>query len=192
PADARGLGLSKIAYRYVGGLLEHGRAMAGVICPTVNSYKRIGVGAPASGATWAPAYVTYGGNNRTVMLRVPDAGRVEHRGVDGSANPYLAMTAILAAGLDGIDRDVDPGEPVHDDLLALPAERLAERGIHHLPATLDRAVDELVRDRVLREALGQVPGGDYVDYYAGVKQAEFGAYHATVSDWETNRYLTLF
>ncbi|MQA85367.1 MAG: type III glutamate--ammonia ligase [Streptosporangiales bacterium] len=191
-ADGRGLGLSKVAYRYIGGLLEHGRAMAGVVCPTVNSYKRIGVGAPTSGSTWAPAYVAYGGNNRTVMLRVPEAGRVEHRGVDGSANPYVAMTALLASGLDGIDRDLDPGEPVHDDLLALSAEAVAERGIAHLPATLDGAVAELVRDDVLREALGRVRGGDYVDYYAKVKRAEFAEYHTVVSRWETDRYLTLF
>ena len=107
--DTDRLGLSKTAYSYIGGLIAHGRAMAGVICPTVNSYKRIGVGAPLSGSTWAPAYVAYGGNNRSLMLRVPEAGRVEHRGVDGSANPYLAATVLLAAGLDGIDRGLRPG-----------------------------------------------------------------------------------
>ena len=192
PTDGRGLGLSKVAYRYVGGLLEHGRSMAALICPTVNSYKRIGVGAPTSGSTWAPAYVTYGGNNRTVMLRVPDAGRVEHRGVDGSANPYLAMTALLAAGLDGIDRDLDPGEPVYDDLLALSADEIARRGITALPMTLHDAADELVRDEVLRGALGRVPGGDFVDYYARVKRSEFAEYHSAVSRWEVDRYLTLF
>lgn len=190
--DGRGLGLSKVAYRYVGGLMEHGRSMAAVICPTVNSYKRIGVGAPASGSTWAPAYVAFGGNNRTVMLRTPEAGRVEHRGVDGSANPYLAMTSLLAAGLDGIDRDLDPGEPVYDDLLALSADEVARRGITHLPATLHEAAGELVADDVLREALGKVPGGDYIDYYARVKKTEFAEYHSVVSRWEVDRYLTLF
>ena len=185
------LGLSKTAYHYIGGLLEHGRATAGIICPTVNSYKRIGVGKPASGSTWAPAYVAYGGNNRTVMLRVPEGGRVEHRGVDGSANPYLASVALLAAGLDGIERSLDPGDPVTDDLFALPPEEVARRRITHLPRTLDAAVDELVADPVLRDALGRVRDGDFVDYYAGVKRAEFGEYHATVSDWEIDRYLTL-
>jgi glutamine synthetase len=189
--DSDRLGLSKTAYSYIGGLMAHGRAMAGVVCPTVNSYKRIGVGAPQSGSTWAPAYVAYGGNNRSLMLRVPDAGRVEHRGVDGSANPYLASAVLLAAGLDGIDRGMDPGEQVTDDMFALGVEEVARRGIVHLPKTLDRALEELVADHVLRNALGRVPGGDFIDYYAGVKQTEFDAYHATVSEWEIDRYLTL-
>ena len=189
--EADALGLSKTAYAYIGGLLEHGRASAGVICPTVNSYKRIGVGAPTSGSTWAPAYVAYGGNNRSLMLRVPEGGRVEHRGVDGSANPYLASAVLLAAGLDGIDRGLHPGEPVTDNLFALPLQEVARRGIQHLPKTLDRAIEELVADSVLRTALGPVPDGDFIDYFAQVKQAEFDAYHSTVSDWELDRYLTL-
>jgi glutamine synthetase len=185
------LGLSKAAYAYIGGLLEHGRASAGVICPTVNSYKRIGVRAPTSGSTWAPAYVAYGGNNRSLLLRVPEGGRVEHRGVDGSANPYLASAVLLAAGLDGIDRNLHPGDPVTDNLFALPVDEVARRGIEHLPKTLDRALEELVADPVLRAALGPVPDGDFIDYFAQVKQAEFDAYHATVSEWEIDRYLTL-
>jgi len=189
--DTDRLGLSKTAYAYIGGLMAHGRAMAGVVCPTVNSYKRIGVGAPQSGSTWAPAFVAYGGNNRSVMLRVPDAGRVEHRGVDGSANPYLAAAVLLAAGLDGIDRGLDPGEQVTDDMFALSVEEAAGRGIAQLPKTLDRALEELVANSVLRRALGRVPDGDFIDYYADVKQAEFDAYHATVSGWEIDRYLTL-
>jgi glutamine synthetase len=189
--DIDELGLSKTAYAYIGGLMEHGRATAGVICPTVNSYKRIGVGAPTSGSTWAPAYVAYGGNNRTLMLRVPQGGRVEHRAVDGSANPYLAAAALLAAGLDGIDRALDPGPQVTDNLFALTTDEVAARGIAHLPKTLDRAIEELVADPVLRAALGPVPGGDFIDYYARVKQAEFDAYHATVSEWEIDRYLSL-
>ncbi len=189
--DGRELGLSKTAYSYLGGLMAHGRSVSAMICPTVNSYKRIGVGRPSSGSTWAPAYVAYGGNNRTVMLRIPDGGRIEHRGVDGAANPYLASAALLAAGIDGVERELDPGEPVHDDLYALPAEEVARRGIAHLPRTLDAAVRELVGDTVLRAALGRVPGGDFIDYYARIKQAEFDEYHASVSDWEIERYLTL-
>ncbi len=191
-ADGRDLGLSKTAYRYIGGLIEHGRAMAAVTCPTVNSYKRIGVGAPASGSTWAPAYVAYGGNNRTVMLRVPEAGRVEHRGVDGSANPYLASAAILAAGLDGIDRELDPGEPVTGNLFELSAQQVASRGITCLPATLAEAAAEVTADPVLRGAFGKVRDGDYIDYFAAIKKAEFAEYHAAVSSWEIGRYLTAF
>ncbi|MDQ3506247.1 MAG: type III glutamate--ammonia ligase [Actinomycetota bacterium] len=189
--DPRGLGLSDIAYSYIGGLIEHGRMLSALICPTVNSYKRIGVGPPSSGATWAPAYVAYGGNNRTLMLRVPEGDRVEHRAVDGSANPYLAATGMLAAGLDGVERGLDPGPPVDDNLLVLSAGAIADRGIQHLPRTLDRAVDELVTDDVLRTALGKVGDGDFIDYYAEVKRAEFNDYHSTVSQWEVERYLTL-
>jgi glutamine synthetase len=189
--DGRGLGLSKTAYHYLGGLMAHGRSVAGVICPSVNSYKRIGVGAPNSGATWAPAYVAYGGNNRTLMLRIPEGGRVEHRGVDGAANPYLASAVLLASGMDGIEHQLDPGEPVHDNLFALSADEVAAREINHLPRTLDGAVRELVGDDVLRAALGKVPGGDFIDYYAKVKQDEFDEYHANVSEWEVQRYLSL-
>ena len=192
PADPRGLGLSDMAYHYIGGLIEHAPALTAVICPSVNSYKRFGVGAPKSGATWAPAYATYGGNNRTQMLRVPDAGRVENRACDGSANPYLALAAQLAAGLDGIDRGLDPGEPNRDNLHALSAEEVASRGIGALPPTLLHSVDELVADSVLREALGKTPDGHYVDYYAKVKREEFHTWHSVVSDWEVERYLTLF
>jgi glutamine synthetase len=192
PQDSRGLGLSELAYHYIGGLIAHGPAMAAVTCPTVNSYKRFGVGAPASGATWAPAYATYGGNNRTQMLRVPDGNRVENRACDGAANPYLALTVQLAAGLDGIDRDLDPGEPNRDNLHVVPAEQVAARGIKSLPPTLLHAADELVTDDVLREALGKTPDGDYIDYYARIKRDEFRAWHSVVSDWEVERYLTLF
>jgi glutamine synthetase len=192
PGDPRGLGLSEMAYHYIGGLIAHGPALAAVTCPTVNSYKRFGVGAPQSGATWAPAYATYGGNNRTQMLRVPDAGRVENRAVDGSANPYLAMAAQLAAGLDGIDRGLDPGEPNRDNLHVVPAEEVAARGIKSLPPTLLHAADELVTDDVLRAALGKTPDGDYIDYFAKIKREEFHTWHSVVSDWEVERYLTLF
>jgi glutamine synthetase len=192
PGDARGLGLSQLAYHYIGGLIAHAPALAAVTCPTVNSYKRMGAGAPLSGATWAPAYATYGGNNRTQMLRVPDGGRVENRACDGSANPYLAMAVQLAAGLDGIDRGLDPGEPNRDNLHVLPAEEVTRRGIRSLPPTLLHAADELVADDVLREALGKTPDGDYVDYYAKVKREEFHAWHSVVSGWEVERYLTLF
>ncbi len=192
PSDSRGLGMSQLGYQYIAGLIDHGPALAGVTCPTVNSYKRMGVGAPLSGATWAPAYATYGGNNRTQMLRVPEAGRVENRAVDGSANPYLAMAAQLAAGLDGIDRGLDPGEPNQDNLYLLSADEVGSRGIRTLPPTLLHAMDELVADDVMRDALGKTADGDYVDYYAKVKREEFHAWHSVVSDWEVERYLTLY
>jgi glutamine synthetase len=188
--DSRGLGLSALAYGFLGGVLEHATALAAVTCPTVNSYKRLSAGAPLSGAAWAPGYVTYGRNNRTQMIRVPAPGRIEARCVDGSANPYLALTTLLTAGLDGIDRGLDPGEPNVDNLFLVDPAELAQRGVRRLPPTLSHAVDELVADEVLRAGLGKVPGGEYVDYYADIKRAEFNEYHAHVSGWEIDRYLT--
>jgi glutamine synthetase len=191
PADPRGFGMSPEAYGFIGGLLAHARAASAVTCPTVNSYKRMGAAAPNSGATWAPSYVAWGGNNRTHMLRIPEPGRIEDRGVDGSANPYLALTVLCAAGLDGIDRGLDPGTPNRDNLYDLTEAQAAARGIVAMPPTLLHAADELVGDTVLREALGKTRDGEYIDYYAGVKRNEFLAYHSTVSPWEIETYLTL-
>jgi glutamine synthetase len=191
-ADPRGLGLSPMAYQFIAGLIEHAQAATAVTCPSVNSYKRMGVGAPTSGATWAPSYATYGGNNRTQMLRIPEGGRIEHRGCDGAANPYLALAVMLASGLDGVDRELDPGEPNTDNLYELSAAEVAERGIVSMPPTLLHACEKLTADDVLRDSLGKVRGGDYIDYFAAVKREEFAEYHAVVSEWETDRYLTLF
>jgi glutamine synthetase len=188
--DQRKLGLSELAYQFIGGVLEHAAGLTAVACPTVNSYKRVSAGAPLSGAAWAPGFVTYGGNNRTQMIRVPDSGRIEVRVVDGLANPYLAITGLLAAGLDGIDKSVDPGEPNKENLFDVDAAVVTGRGIGQLPATLIEAAAALAADGVLREAFGKVPGGEYVDYYATVKRAEFAEYHAEVSPWEVGRYLT--
>ena len=190
--DPRGLGMSSMAYQYIGGLIAHAPAMVAVTCPIVNSYKRMGVGAPTSGSTWAPAYATYGANNRTQMLRIPDAGRIENRGVDGAANPYLAFTVQLAAGLDGLERQLDPGDPNVDNLYTQDPKVVAERKIESMPPTLLHAVDNLVKDDVLRTALGKVPGGDYVDYYAETKRREFMDWHSAVTASEVDRYLTLF
>ena len=111
-ADPRGFGLSTLAYNFIGGLKAHARAYIGVTASTVNSYKRLKESAMTqSGATWSPVYVTYGYNNRTQMLRVPGPGRVEDRTIDGGCNPYLAATVILAAGLDGVERSLEAGEP---------------------------------------------------------------------------------
>jgi glutamine synthetase len=190
--DSRGLGLSKMAYHFIGGLIEHARSLVAVTCPTVNSYKRMGVGPPTSGATWAPAYASYGGNNRSQMLRIPEGGRIENRACDGAANPYLALTAQLAAGLDGIDRVLDPGEPNEDNLVLLSEGEVARRGITAMPPTLLHAVEELVKDDVLRAGLGKTRDGDYIDYFAKVKRDEFFTWHSRVSAWEVDRYLTLF
>jgi glutamine synthetase len=190
--DPRGLGLSELAYRFIAGLKSNAKAYVALTAPTVNSYKRLTIGAPTSGATWAPAYISYGYNNRTQMLRVPDAGRIEDRTVDGSCNPYLAATALLAAGLDGIERGLDAGEPNSVNLYELSEADRSALGIETLPRNLLDAVRELERNEVLRRALGGTPHGDYVDYYASVKRREWQAAHEQVTPWELERYLQLF
>ena len=191
-ADSKGLGLSKTAYRFTAGLIAHAEALVAVACPIVNSYKRMGVGAPTSGATWAPAYAAYGGNNRTHMIRVPEPDRIELRLLDGAANPYLALAAVLACGLDGIDKKTDPGEPNTANLFALSAEEIAAQGIVTLPPTLMHAADNLAASYVLRDGLGMTPDGAYSDYFAKVKREEFIAHHHQVTPSEIDQYLTLF
>jgi glutamine synthetase len=191
-ADPRGLGLSETAYGFVGGLKKHARAYSGLTAPTVNSYKRLKMGSTTSGATWSPVWISYGYNNRTQMLRIPAPGRIEDRTIDGSANPYLAAAAVLASGLDGIENGLDAGEPNSENLYTKSYEELTARGLRALPANLLEAIGELEQDAVLREALGEGRGEDYVDYYARVKRDEWFRYHEQVTDWEIKEYLTRF
>lgn len=181
-------GLSKTGYAFMGGLLKHARALSAVTSPIVNSYKRLIRGAPRSGATWAPVYVTYGGSNRTQMVRIPGPGRIENRTVDGAANPYLACAVLLAAGLDGIEKKLDPGKRNDDNLYEVPEAELRRRGIDFLPTTLAEALDCLERDEVVKDALGEA----YADTYLQVKRAEWRRYHQSVSAWETDAYLGLY
>jgi glutamine synthetase len=190
--DARGLGLSETAYHFIGGLKKHAKAYSAVTAPTVNSYKRLKLGSTSSGATWSPVWISYGYNNRTQMLRIPAPGRVEDRTVDGSTNPYLAATVILAAGIDGIENRIDPGEPNSDNLYSIPHDELRARGLETLPSNLLQATMELERDEVIREALGEARNEDYVDYFIRVKQEEWNRYHEQVTPWEIKEYLTRF
>jgi glutamine synthetase len=190
PTDGRGLGMSAMGYSFIAGLLEHAQALTAVACPTVNSYKRLASAAPDSGAAWSPVYATYGGNDRTHMLRVPDPGRVEDRCIDGSANPYLTISAIVAAGLDGIERGLNPGDPCELNLLKLTEEEAAARGLASMPMTLWHALEYLETDGVLREGLGKTPDGDYVDYFVATKRDEVRSSHAEVTAWELDRYLS--
>jgi glutamine synthetase len=191
-SDPRGLGLSATAYAFVGGLMRHARATSAITAPTVNSYKRLKVGTTASGATWSPVWISYGHNNRTQMLRIPGPGRVEDRTVDGSCNPYLAAAAVLAAGLDGVEQGLDPGEPNAENLYAVPYDDLVARGLDTLPGSLLDATRELERDAVLRDAFGRGRDEDYVDYYVRVKREEWHRYHEQVTPWEIREYLTRF
>jgi glutamine synthetase len=190
--DPRGLGLSDEAYQFIGGLKAHAKAYIALTAPTVSSYKRLVVGT-RSGSSWAPVFVSYGYNNRTQMLRVPAPGRVEDRTVDGSCNPYLGAAAVLAAGLDGIERGLDPGEPTTElNLHELTEERRKELGVELLPANLLDATRELERCHVLRKALGNTGREDYIDYFVKIKQDEFDEWHNQVTQWEVDRYLQLF
>lgn len=177
--DTRGLGLSDTAYAFVGGILEHACALQAVVAPTVNSYKRTGALTTASGASWAPKTPTYGGNDRTHYIRVPDSARIELRGGDGSANPYLAIAAALGAGIDGIKRSADPGT-VGDGSTGRP-----------LPPTLLHAVDEFEADPVVTGVL-DAAGEGVASYFAKVKREEFFSYHSAVAQWEIDNYLTAF
>ncbi|MCW3097313.1 MAG: glutamine synthetase, type, partial [Chthonomonadaceae bacterium] len=184
--DARGL--SKTAYHFMGGLMAHARALAAITNPLVNSYKRLRRGAPRSGATWAPIYVTYGGSNRTQMIRIPGPGRIEHRAMDGAANPYLALAAMLAAGLDGIARELDPGPGNTDNLYEMSFTDVTSRGIGLLPTTLSEALDALEQDPVVCAGIGV----EYAEYYVQVKREEWREYHDTVSAWEIDSYLGVY
>jgi len=185
--DKRGLGLSQTAYYFLGGLLHHARGLTAVLAPSINSYKRLVVGRSLSGATWAPAYISYGDNNRTCMARIP-YGRIELRLADGSSNPYLATALIIAAGLDGIDRKLDPGEPVNENLYDFTPQELKKRKIKVLPQNLNEALDELENDSVLCNALGS----DVAQEFLRLKRMEWVEYQRHVSQWEIDRYLEFF
>ncbi|WTW94067.1 type III glutamate--ammonia ligase [Streptomycetaceae bacterium NBC_01309] len=181
-SDTRGLGLSDTAYGFIAGILRHAPALQSVIAPTVNSYKRTGATSTASGATWAPRTASYGGNDRTHLIRVPDQDRFEVRAVDGAANPYLAIAVLLGAGLDGLNRNLDAGPPGRALDQAPP-----------LPPTLLHAAEALAADDVVRGTLDAAdPLARVSGYYGRLKREEFMAWHSQVTPWEIDRYLTAF
>jgi glutamine synthetase len=186
-ADPRGLGLSQLAYHFLGGLLAHAPALAALCAPSVNSYKRLVVGRSLSGATWAPAFISYGDNNRTSMVRVP-FGRIELRLTDSCANPYLASAAVIAAGLDGIDRELEPGEPHNFNHYTATPEELQARGIQVLPQSLHEALLALEADPLFAETLGR----EFIGEFLRLKQMEWVEYQRHVSDWEVSRYLEFY
>jgi glutamine synthetase len=176
-----------VARAFIAGVLAHAPALTALAAPTVNSYKRLTVGESLSGTTWAPAYVAHGPNNRTALVRTLP-GRFEWRLPDASANPYLATAALVAAGLDGIERGLDPGPACSDDLFALSLAQIRERGIALLPQSLGEAVSALEADAVVSAALGPVLAGEFMR----LKRAEWTAYARHVSAWELERYAALF
>jgi len=184
--DPQGLSLSKLGYQFLAGLLAHAPALTAICAPTINSYKRLVVGRALSGATWAPAYISYGNNNRSSMVRAP-GGRLELRLADGSCNPYLAAAVTIAAGLDGIERQLDPGEPQNVNLYDYSLEELRQKGIHTLPQSLHEALNALESDAVIKGALGEL-----AEEFITLKRMEWVEYMRHVSEWEVQRYLEFF
>ncbi len=174
--EAGELGVSKLGYHFLGGIMHSADALAALLNPTVNSYKRINAPRTTSGATWAPNSVTYSGNNRTHLIRIPEGGRFEVRLADGAANPYLLQAGLLAAGLDGIDNARDPGPRL--DINMYTDGHTVQTG-KKLPLNLLDAIRALQSSSVLSEKLGAL-----VPSYAKLKTDEWNAYARHLTSWE--------
>ena len=181
--DAKGeLGLSKLAYNFLGGVIESADSLAALFNPTVNSYKRIDATVTLSGATWSPNAISYSGNNRTHMVRIPDPGRFELRLMDGSANPYLLQAGVLMAGLDGIANKRDPGKRL--DINMYEEGRTLKR-IKRLPLNLLDAIRLFDKSKIIRAGLGD----ELVDSYVKLKLDDWRGYSTTLSQWERDHTL---
>jgi len=181
--------LSKIAFNFIAGQIKHIKAMCAILCPTVNSYKRLVSGFEA------PVYITWAAMNRSALVRVPkwfkaksEAARIELRCPDPACNPYLAFAVMLRAGLDGIKNDLTPPEPVEEDIYSLDDESLVQKNIDVLPTSLQEALDALKKDKVLQEVLGEHLFERYID----VKTREWGEFKKQVTTWEIKTYLDTF
>ncbi|MEE8163312.1 MAG: type I glutamate--ammonia ligase, partial [Anaerolineae bacterium] len=178
--------LSKTAYAFMAGQIEHARGLAAIVAPTVNSYKRLTPGYEA------PVYICWGQVNRSALIRIPryspgreQSTRLELRCPDPSCNPYLAFAAMLWAGLDGIERELEPPPPVEENVYDFDDAKLRELDIATLPGTLRQAIDELEKDEVLQQALGE----HAYQAFVRAKKAEWDEYRIQVTDWELDRYL---
>jgi glutamine synthetase len=176
------LGLSTLAYHFLGGILSHAAPLTALFTPTVNSFKRINAAPTVSGATWSPNAISYGANNRTHMVRIPEPGRFELRLMDGAANAYLLQAGILAAGLDGIARRLDPGKRLDINMYE-PGS--ASAGIPRLPLNLLDSLRAFQASTLLREALGS----DFVDAYLKLRMAEWSDYMHHLTEWEREHTL---
>jgi len=175
--NANELGLSQQGYHFLGGIMSHATSMAAITNPTVNSYKRINAPRTLSGATWSPNTVTWTGNNRTHMVRVPGPGRFELRLPDGAANPYLLQAAILAAGIDGVATNADPGRRYDIDMYT---EGHKVKGAPKLPLNLLDALRAFEKDKGLKAALGE----EFSASYLKLKNAEWNSYAQHFTEWE--------
>ncbi|MBV9385276.1 MAG: type III glutamate--ammonia ligase [Chroococcidiopsidaceae cyanobacterium CP_BM_ER_R8_30] len=180
PSDE--MGLSSLAYEFLGGVLAHGRALSALCNPTVNSYRRLGATMTTSGSTWSPQYISYGGNNRTHMMRIPDAGRFECRLIDGSANLYLAQAGILAAGLEGMAKHFPAGQRLDENMFV---RGLEFPNLQPLPTSLLEALQCLEQDDLLMQTLGEQGAKTFLEF----KYQEWQKYKAEVTTWERSQYI---
>jgi glutamine synthetase len=176
------LGLSTLAYHFLGGILAHAEPLTALFTPTINSFKRINATPTISGATWSPNAISYGANNRTHMVRIPEPGRFELRLMDGAANPYLLQAGILAGGLDGIAQRRDPGKRLDINMYEPGA---APAGIPRLPLNLLDALRAFQNSTLLREALGD----GFVDSYVKLRMAQWSDYMRHLTEWEREHTL---
>jgi glutamine synthetase len=176
------LGLSKLAYQFLGGVLHSADSMAAMFIPSVNSYKRIDAAVTSSGATWSPNAITYSGNNRTHMVRIPDPGRFEIRLMDGATNPYLLQAAVVASGLDGVANNRDPGKRID---LNMYTEQHKLKKVRKLPANLLDAIRLLDSSKVARSAFGD----EFIDSYVKLKNEEWQRFTRAITPWERDHTL---
>jgi len=185
-ADLRGKGWSKTAYSFVAGIMRHAQALAAVATPTVNSYKRLAPRLADGSVSWAPVFAAYGDNNRSCMLRLPrNRPAVENRAVDSAANTYITAALMLAAGLEGVRQNLDPGEPIED--LTYDWGATSDSAVR-LPRTLLEAIEAFEADPLVHETFPS----QFVSAYSAMKRAEWDEYHTAVSAWERDKYLLMF
>jgi glutamate---methylamine ligase len=175
-------GLSQLAYQFMGGVISHGRGLSALCAPTINSYRRIGATTTTSGSTWSPRYLSYGGNNRSHLIRIPEGGRFECRLLDGSTNLYLAQAGLLAAGLDGIEKQLSPGKRLDINMFAM-GDEFPE--LLNLPSSLIEALHCLQQDDLLISTLGEVGAKTYLDF----RYQECNSHNAEVTTWELEQYI---
>ncbi len=184
PSDKNGL--SKEAYYFMGGLLKHAKGMTAITNPIVNSYKRLVLGYEA------PVYIAWSTCNRSPLIRIPvargEGTRLEMRNPDPSCNPYLALAAMLKAGLEGIKEKIEPPAPIDGNIYHLSDDELCDNAIENLPRNLDEAIDELTKDETVKAALGKHVYNNYVK----AKRIEWSKYTNNVHPWEINRYLKMY
>jgi len=184
------LGLSKTAYNFLGGIMKLAQPLAAFFNPTVNSYRRINAPPTKSGASWSPSSISYSGNNRTHMIRIPDPGRFELRLMDGSSNPYLLQAGVIAAGLDGLNNRTDPGEPLNCNMYK---DYKNYQHLKKLPDEIEDSIKELEDSKELREAFGE----DVINSYIKLKKEEIDEFNRQesfnkkdpVTDWERKNTL---